>query len=68
MNGVREQRIALLDKRYQESMTRLGRKAARDDPSQDLANMIPSATPAQVKAFQIGMADSVRLQLQAVAT
>ena len=67
MNGVREQRIALLDKRYQESMIRLGRKAARDDPSPDLANMIPSATQAQVKLFKLA-GPSVRLQLQAVAT
>ena len=52
MNGVREQRIALLDKRYQESMIRLGRKAARDDPSPDLANMIP-VQPSSGKLFKL---------------
>ena len=52
MNGVGAKNSAL-DKRYQESMIRLGRKAARDDPSPDLANMIPSATQAQVKAFKL---------------
>lgn len=62
MNGVRKQSIALQDKRYQESMMRLGRKAARDDPHLDLAKMMPCATPAQIEAFTYGMADGVKLQ------